>query len=267
MLFSEPMSINFDPPSRYSTYNKDTGDISRSVVEENKHSLSKEHSDDEFEGNISNISDLQEVILSFKERKRSRSFTLAENAQLPTNHQLVMSKLPKMHEIQERLHRKPFKRAISVLKKINDMEGPMMKVRLLEQVNQLIKDEITQFWQGIPINESHLTITQDTKIPLYIFIVIRAKIVNLAAHIKFIQEFTTNYVHENNLGSNLALYESAMTIVADTDRNTIYNVIDQNDVYRTALANFQSFVTSVFDEDIDPFVEFSEKKGVLEISM
>lgn len=133
----------------------------------------------------------------------------------------------------------------------------MMKVRLLDKVNNMIKEEISNHWQGIPIDESHLVITQDLKIPLYIYLVIKCKLVNLAAHIKFIQEFTTDYVRESNLGSNLALYESAMTIVADKKRNILMNVIDIKDMSRSEVIRRCSFVSSVFDDDLDPFVEFT----------
>ena len=125
----------------------------------------------------------------------------------------------------------------------------MKKVRLLEKVNTMIKEHIEHFWGGIPIDPMNLTITQDTKIPLYIYIVIKSKIVNLAAHIKFINEFTTSYVQQSYLGNNLALYESAMMIVADKQRNTIYNVIDQNEVFKKINDNFASFATSMFNED------------------
>jgi len=125
----------------------------------------------------------------------------------------------------------------------------MKKVRLLEKVNTMIKEHIERFWDGMPIDPMNLTITQDTKIPLYIYIVIKSKIVNLAAHIKFINEFTTSYVQQSYLGNNLALYESAMMIVADKQRNTIYNVIDQNEVFKKINDNFASFATSMFNED------------------
>ena len=125
----------------------------------------------------------------------------------------------------------------------------MKKVRLLEKVNTMIKEHIERFWEGMPIDPMNLTITQDTKIPLYIYIVIKSKIVNLAAHIKFINEFTTSYVQQSYLGNNLALYESAMMIVADKQRNTIYNVIDQNEVFKKINDNFASFATSMFNED------------------
>ena len=132
-----------------------------------------------------------------------------------------ITKLPKSWDIEQRLQQKPYHSAILKLREIDICEGPMMKVRLLDKVNNMIKEEISNHWKGIPIDESHLIITQDLKIPLYIYLVIKCKLVNLAAHIKFIQEFTTDYVRESNLGNNLALYESAMTIVADKKRNTV----------------------------------------------
>lgn len=216
LLFSEPMSINFDGPNRYSSFKQFIPDRSQSLIHENQVSLAQDAEEREESKYLGPQSDaLQDDLVMIFENKRSRSFDEISQPPAQPDAPLYHSKLPKNWEIESRLRRKPFHDAIIKLKEINQREGPMMKVRLLEQVNQMIKSDIATFWKGLPINESHLTITQDTKIPLYIYIVIKAKIVNLAAHIKFIQEFTTNYVHENNLGSNLALYESAMTIVAD----------------------------------------------------
>ena len=248
-LFSEPMSINFEQPVRHSAAEQPI-DKSQSYVEEKKVSLVEEDKD----GLHHVYQEKEESKLNYALGiRRSKSFV--QNDPIPQT--FNMPKLPKSYEIQNRLQRKPYHKAILKLREINEREGPMMKVRLLEQVNRLLKEEIENFWQGIPIDESHLTITQDIKIPLYIYTILKSKIVNLPAHIKFIQEFTTDYVHENNLGSNLANYESAMTIVGDKERNILLNVIDQDEVLRDAVTYNESFATTLFNQDYDPFVEFT----------
>lgn len=250
-MFSEPMSINFEPPHRYSTSNR--GIVrSRSFVEEHKGSFEDEEEEKE-KHEPTYYEDCDKLSGWEVSKRRSKSFEYIDG--LPYNDQIA--KLPKFKDIQGRLQTKPFHQAIIKLRELDDREGPMMKVRLLEQVNWMIKDNISKFWEGIPVDESHLTITQDTKIPLYIYVVLKSKLVNLPAHIKFIQEFTTRYIHENNLGSNLALYESAMTIVADKQRNTLANVIDFQELLKRTTANNESFVSSVFNDDTDPFYEFT----------
>jgi len=270
-LYSEAMSINFEVPTRYSNtdYNRKLP-YAQSHVEENKISL---YDNEEEEKNEDPVYPYYEEKDHFYKRfhgrtsdhlkcpvvpRRSRSIEMTE---LRENHdqKFEMTRLPPRWEIESRLQKKPFHNAILKLREIDKKEGPMMKVRLLEKVNQMIKENIGKFWEGIPIDESHLTITQDTKIPLYIYLVLKWKLINLAAHIKFIQEFTTAYVHENNLGWNLALYESAMTIVADKERNTLLNVIDQKEVLKQSIIKNESFVTSIFIDDTDPFVDFTPK--------
>ncbi len=253
---SELMSINLDTQARNSLYKSTKQDMPKSFAENNNIYLDKIPEESERHPETHSCFDPIEAEYPYR---RSQSFNEDQKRSPPPVERLNLA--PKVWEIENRLRQKPFQRAIIKLKEINKCEGPMRKVRLLEKVNTMIKDHIWNFWEGIPIDPGHLTITQDTKIPLYIFIVIKSKIVNLAAHIKFINEFTTSYVHESYLGNNLALYESAMTIVADKEKNTIYNVIDQNEVYQTANERYASFATSHFNEDYDPFFEFENRES------
>lgn len=251
-MFSEPMSINFEPPHRASAGTKGV-QRSRSYVEEHRRSF--EHEEEKEEHTY-----YEQLLCGEINKRRSKSLEYIEG--VPYNDQIA--KLPKFKEIRSRLQTKPFKQAILKLKELDEREGPMMKVRLLEQVNCMIKDSISKFWEGIPVDESHLTITQDTKIPFYIYVVLKSRLVNLPAHIKFIQEFTTRYIHENNLGSNLALYESAMTIVADKERNTLSNVITFQDMPNRAIMYNESYISSACNDDTDPFYEFTVREDASE---
>lgn len=218
MLFSEPMSINFEVPSRFSNTANHKFLAHQSLIEQKNQSLqqSSEPADSTEDIRLKFLekSEYQQEFM-MKVKSRSRSF---DHKEKPLNCQnrvtLDRQKLPPLWEIEKRLQKKPFHTSILKLRELDRLEGPMKKLRLLETVNKMIKDEIWQFWEGIPINEEHLTITQDIKIPLYIYVVLKSKMVNLPAQIRFIMEFTSNYMHTNNLGSNLALYESAMHIVA-----------------------------------------------------
>ena len=255
-LFSEPMSINFEVPSRFTNTELNIKAFTQSLIQENSVSLIEDSKRESGDISVSYQGNFDVNRNKKKKHQRSKSGEIGDTLW----DRAEFHKLPKMWEIEDRLQNKPFHRAILKLREIDQREGPMKKLRLLEQVNLIIQEEITQFWKGIPINNNHLIITSDTKIPLYIYVVIKAKIVNLAAQIRFIQEFTTNFVHEGFLFNNLAVYESAMTIVADKERNTLENVLSQQEVFEQCQNAYkESFATSVLLNDIDPFVDFTMK--------
>ncbi|CAI2359445.1 unnamed protein product [Moneuplotes crassus] len=253
-VVSELTSINMDNPNRMTLSQRIKKELPKSFIFQRQDML--KDVPDTFEGKQDSQSCF-EIIETEYEHRRSKSFNNVRKSSTSTAE--ITHSLPKIWEIENRLRQKPYQNAISKLKEINICEGPMKKVRLLEKVNTIIKKDIEKFWEGIPVDPNHLTITHDTKIPLYIFLIIRSKIVNLAANIKFINEFTTSYVHGSHLGNNLALYESAMTIVADNEKNYINNVAEQKKVHKQATSRFGSFATSIFNEDLDPFFEFENQ--------
>lgn len=70
----------------------------------------------------------------------------------------------------------------------------MTKIRLLNEVNDLIFEAVQNFWEDISVDPSNLTIAADQIVMIYLYIVIRSKIPCFYSQIRFIQQFTTKQV-------------------------------------------------------------------------
>lgn len=64
-------------------------------------------------------------------------------------------------------------------------------------------------------------IATDQMILIYLYIVTRAKIVDMFAHLKYITTFTTPYVRQSNLGFLLATYEHALYTLMEHDKDEL----------------------------------------------
>jgi hypothetical protein len=96
------------------------------------------------------------------------------------------SGLPERSDIEKRVKVKPYLKAIQRLKMIGEEEGPMKKLKLFDDVNLLILECIDDFWRGIPVDKSNLIIAAEEMMPIYIYIVIKSKLIDLDAEINFI---------------------------------------------------------------------------------
>lgn len=105
---------------------------------------------------------------------------------------------------------KPYQKAIEHLRKLDQIEEPRKKLKLLGEVSQKIIDCIEDFWRNISIDKEQLAVNADQMTLIYLFIVVRSKISDLFAHLKYITEFTTQYVRKSNLGFYLTTYECAL---------------------------------------------------------
>lgn len=270
LLYSEIMSINFEGidsvPNSNRTKNPALKNqtsrafpntiVGNQFLDQNEDSIEKDEYDEDETYVVWVEDDYGRRSIKGEDGKRHTRSRSNELKLASKQHDFEMKKLPKMWEIEKRIKKRPYHDAILKLRELDSTEGPMMKLRLLEYVNQMLKDNIGEFWDGVPVDKDSLTITSDTKIPIYIYIVLKSKLANLPAQIRFIQEFTTKFVHENNLGSNLALYESAMMLVADDNSDNIFDLKEQDRAVQRATFFNQSFAASVFMDDVDPFVEF-----------
>lgn len=133
---------------------------------------------------------------------------------------------------------------------------------------------MNEFWKNLDIDDEQLVIATDQMILIYLYIVIRSKIVNMFAHIKYITEFTTPYVRNSNLGFNLATYEHALYTLLQNDQaglqemkeKGVPNIIDMSiepiDPHRSTFnTNNMSRATMMpdeFENSVDAFVEMSQ---------
>jgi hypothetical protein len=73
----------------------------------------------------------------------------------------------------------------------------------------------------LDIDEHQLVIAADQMILIYLYIVTRARIVELFAHIKYIHEFITAEVRRGPLGFLLATYEHSLFTLLETEKKTL----------------------------------------------
>jgi hypothetical protein len=106
---------------------------------------------------------------------------------------------------------KPFISAIHNLRKVRDYETPIDKMRCITQTSRFIVQAIDQFWKGVScINKNKLTLDADQLLMIFIFISIRSKVYELLAHLKFINEFSTNTLRLSKLGYCILTLEVAI---------------------------------------------------------
>lgn len=85
-------------------------------------------------------------------------------------------------------------------------------VTCIANISKDIEREITEFWKGINIiNPEKLIIDGDNILMLYLYIILEAKMPNLFAYIKMMDEFSTTYVRSiSRFGYCLSTLEIAM---------------------------------------------------------
>jgi Vacuolar sorting protein 9 (VPS9) domain len=62
------------------------------------------------------------------------------------------------------------------------------------EVTHIIKQEISEFWQGVNVQSDKLSLDGDQILMLYVYIAAQAKIKNIFAHLEFCKEFSTPYI-------------------------------------------------------------------------
>ncbi len=135
-----------------------------------------------------------------KEQEKEEDYPEEEKLQHPVVRWLF-NPMPGKSEIAWRLKTKPYRKAIERLRMIREEDSPMKKLRLLDDVNDLILESIDDFWKQVPVDKSKLIIAAEEKISIYIYIVIKAKLIDFYSNIWFIWEFITEDVRINSLGN------------------------------------------------------------------
>lgn len=185
--------------------------------------------------------------------------------------------MPSVQEIKRRLQEKPYHMAILRLREIDKIEEPRKKLRLMTEVNELILSWVDEFWKNLDIDEEQLVIATDQMVLIYLYIVTRAKIVDLFAHFKYITAFTTQYVRQSNLGFLLATYEHALYTLMEHDQKGLRNlkgsgvprIIDLNrqqhrpvrDTFADLSITRESIMPDGFLHSGDDFAEIDDTEG------
>lgn len=136
-IFSEPMSINFDSPMYHSYREEERKD--------NPLNKTRSVANHEFRILVSGVDNEKDFVGTYDDEVKSESIHEGKKRTRSTEFlgytppKSELQKLPKMSQVMERLGKRPFHAAILRLREIEEKEGPMMKVRLLESVNDTIK--------------------------------------------------------------------------------------------------------------------------------
>ena len=113
--------------------------------------------------------------------------------------------------LKERLQKSPYSMAIKNLRKVREYETPIDKMRCITQTSKCIVALIDAFWRDIPlIDKQKLTLDADQLLMLFIFVTLRSKVAEILAHLKLINEFSTDSLRHSKLGYYSSTLEVAI---------------------------------------------------------
>lgn len=109
-----------------------------------------------------------------------------------------------------RLKTKPYYDAIVHLTTIKECNAPIEKIRCLSHMSRIVVKSVNKFWAGLNIKKDKLTINGETLLMIYIYLCVKARVMDMFAQIKLMNEFATPYVRTTKLGYCLSSLEVAM---------------------------------------------------------
>jgi hypothetical protein len=113
--------------------------------------------------------------------------------------------------IKNRLSIKPYIMAIQNIRRVRDYESPIDKMRCITQTSKFIVQSIDNFWKDVTqVDKKKLTLDADQLLMIFIFVTSRSKVQELLAHLKFINEFSTNTLRLSKLGYCILTLEVAI---------------------------------------------------------
>ena len=113
--------------------------------------------------------------------------------------------------VKQKLEIKPYILAIQNLRKVRLHDTPIDKMRCITQTSKCIVKSIDAFWRDITqVDKKRLTLDADQLLMIFIFVTIRSKVYELLAHLKFINEFSTNTLRLSKLGYCILTLEVAL---------------------------------------------------------
>ena len=93
--------------------------------------------------------------------------------------------LPCEDDIKDRFIIRPYQTAIDELRKLDAVQSPMEKMWLMARVHEQIMDSVDDFWAGVNVDKDNLIISAEHNVKIYLYLVIRCKISNFFAQVRF----------------------------------------------------------------------------------
>lgn len=120
--------------------------------------------------------------------------------------------------LDQKLKGKPYYEAVQTLKAVVGRASPFEKLLVLLKVRQSIEDNVQTFWEGIQVERENLQLTTDQFIPIYMFVILKAQVQDLVAHVRLVKEFISDHVQfKSALGNTLSLIETALQFIVALD--------------------------------------------------
>lgn len=95
-------------------------------------------------------------------------------------------------------------------------------MRCITQTSKFIVQSIDSFWKDVnQVDKKKLTLDADQLLMIFIFVTVRSKVYELLAHLKFINEFSTNTLRLSKLGYCILTLEVALQQIVSLDQNLI----------------------------------------------
>ena len=108
-----------------------------------------------------------------------------------------------------------YDKAIVCLKSMAAAPTPMSKLKAITKSTRLLCECIDDFWEDNPdIEKDELIVNADQILSIYLYIVLKAKIKQLWAHLGIMQEFLRKDVKQSTMGYYLSTIEASLENIA-----------------------------------------------------
>ena len=111
-----------------------------------------------------------------------------------------------------------YDKVISCLRSLTVARSPMAKLMIVVKSTRLVCECIDDYWAIDPsINKDQLVVNADQILSIYFYLILKAKIRNLSAHIRIMLEFLRKEIKQSTMGYYLSTIEASLENVARLD--------------------------------------------------
>ncbi|MCQ2816017.1 MAG: VPS9 domain-containing protein [archaeon] len=148
----------------------------------------------------------------------------------------------------------PYYTAIELLNQLDDYQTPYEKINLLHSMGSEVIDNVLAAWKPIEddLPHNYLSIDGDELILILSYIVIKAQMSDLLAHLYFIKMFTTGDTKSSMIGYYYTTIEASIITVRELDENKILELREKNKKPFESIPNIISESKDSFNDlDVD----------------
>eukprot|EP00743_Colponemidia_sp_Colp-15_P006219 GILK01006690.1.p1 GENE.GILK01006690.1~~GILK01006690.1.p1 ORF type:complete len:452 (+),score=39.66 GILK01006690.1:69-1424(+) len=107
----------------------------------------------------------------------------------------------------------PYEAAVRCLRCIESMQSPMQKLECIVATSRVICQCVDMYWRDCNIRSKDLCINADDLLSIFAFVVVHSNLVDIFAHCRIIEEFTTDSIRRSMPGYYLATLQAAVELI------------------------------------------------------